>query len=151
MSGNNWRFRLLCFSSPGRSWELLRYRRSIDMSEHGQRKIQVYLIVAPNLFVSHSPGVFSWAHLASLFQFCKHYDGAGLPFPDHSPEVLNCVEKRALAGNVGVFLPVALNVRLITEVGQGGVSVKDKWQGLPGGTGIPEWALWPGIIPGEGK
>lgn len=54
-------------------------------------------------------GRLSWAaHLPSLFQLSKHDYGAASPLPDHPPEVLHGVLKRALARHVGVLLTVTL-------------------------------------------
>lgn len=47
-------------------------------------------------------------YLPSLFQLSKHDYGAASPLPDHPPEVLHGVLKRALARHVGVLLTVTL-------------------------------------------
>ena len=45
-----------------------------------------------------------------LFQFC-HHDHRGTPLlPDHSPEVPERFWERALRGDIGVLLPVAIYV-----------------------------------------
>lgn len=56
--------------------------------------------------MSYAPGT----HPGLLFQSGHHDDGTGSLLPNHPPEVAQSLRQRALRGNVGVLLTVAVNV-----------------------------------------
>lgn len=74
-----------------------------DFHRHGVNKI-----------LSPHPGLF--------LQSGHHDDGVGSLLPHHPPEVAQCLWQRPLRGNVGILLPVAVDVV--------GIDVVTAWNGF---------------------